>query len=81
MAATDHRPRQQRSDEQADRVIRTFRRISWQRIEVDDDGNGRGLVNGIRHRLPSTLEVSLDTAHELHRRGIRTVVRHVGSVG
>jgi hypothetical protein len=79
MAATDHLTRQQPPAEQADRVIGTFRRISWQRIEVDGDGHGRCLVHGIRHRLPSTLEVSLETGYELRRRGVRTVVHVDGS--
>jgi hypothetical protein len=78
MAAIDHPSRQHGPAAQAARVIRTFRRISWQRIELDAKGHGRGVVTGLRHRLPSTIEVSLETAFELRRRGVRTVVHRVG---
>ena len=74
MAATDHLARHHGPDTQAARVIRTFRRISWQRVELRPDGTGRGVVTGLRHRLPATVEVSLETAWELQRRGVRTVV-------
>jgi hypothetical protein len=80
MAATAHPTRHPDPASQAERVIRTFRWISWQRIELGADGSGRGLVTGLRHRLPSTIEVSLGTAYELRRRGVRTVVHRVKSV-
>jgi len=78
MAATDHPTRQHTPADHADAVARCFRRIAWQRIELRAGGGGRGLVTGLRHRLPSTLEVPLDTAIELRRRGVRTVVHRVG---
>ena len=77
MAATEHDTRQHAPPSQADVVVRTFRRLSWQRIELHADGSGRGLVTGIRHRLPCTLEVSVAVARELERRGLRTVVTHL----
>jgi hypothetical protein len=74
MAAPDHRTRQHHPASQADLVLATFRRVSWQRIELRADGTGRGLVTGLRHRLPSTIEVTLPVARELQQRGLRTVV-------
>jgi hypothetical protein len=74
MAATEHDTRHNAPPTQADVVVRTFRRLSWQRIELHADGTGRGFVTGLRHRLPSTIEVSLPVARELERRGLRTVV-------
>jgi hypothetical protein len=79
MAATDHLARLHGPAAQAEHVIRTFRRISWQRIEFDAHGHGRGVVSGVRHRLPSTIEVSLETAYELRRRGVRTVFSRTGN--
>jgi hypothetical protein len=78
MAATDHRARHDAPADQADVVVRSFRRLSWQRIEVRADGTGRGVVTGLRHRLPTSLEVSLPVARELQRRGLRTVTNRVG---
>ena len=80
MAATDHPARHETADIRADRLVRTFRRVSWQRIEVDPDGEGRGLVTGLRHRLPTTVEVPLDVAMVLRRRGVRSVIRRVERV-
>lgn len=77
MAAIDHPARHDTADARADRLVRTFRRLSWQRIEVDAEGSGRGLVTGLRHRLPATVEIPLDVALVLRRRGVRTVVRRV----
>ena len=77
MAATDHRTRHNEPAFQADVVVRTFRRLSWQRIELRADGSGRGVVTGLRHRLPSTVEVTLPVAVELRRRGLRTVVTRI----
>jgi hypothetical protein len=74
MATTDHPARDNRSAQLADRVARAFRRISWQRIELDPDGHGRGVVFGHRHRRASTLTIPLATARELQRRGVRTIV-------
>ena len=42
--------------------MRAFRRVAWQRIELDAGGRGRGVVVGNRHRLESDLVVDLDTA-------------------
>ena len=58
-------------------VVRTFRRLSWQRIELRADGSGHGVVTGLRHRLPSSVEVSVPVARELQRRGLRTVVSRI----
>ena len=79
MPATDHPARHHSAETRADRLVRTFRRVSWQRIEVAADGTGRGLVTGLRHRLPATVEVPLDVALVLQRRGVRTVVRRTGA--
>ena len=77
MAATDHPARHESPEQRADRIVRAFRRVSWQRIEVDGAGGGRGLVTGVRHRLPSTVEVPLEVAMVLRRRGVRSVIRRV----
>jgi hypothetical protein len=80
MAATDHPARHDTAEAQADRLVRTFRRVSWQRIEVTSSGDGRGLVTGVRHRLPCTVEVPLDVAMVLRRRGVQSVVRQVAAL-
>ena len=77
MAATDHPARHHSAEVRADQLVRSFRRLSWQRIEVRPDGSGRGLLTGMRHRLPTTVEVPLDVALVLRRRGVRSVVRRV----
>jgi hypothetical protein len=74
MAITDHSARHDLAPHPADDVVRAFRRISWQRIELAADGTGRGVVVGTGHRRSTSLIVSLDTALELRRRGVRTVV-------
>jgi hypothetical protein len=58
----------------ADAIVRGFRRIGWQRIDLHADGTGHGTVTGTRHRLPTTVAVPLAVARELQRRGVRTVV-------
>lgn len=78
MAVLDHPSRHQDAETRADRLVRTFRRVSWQRIELDGAGGGRGLVTGLRHRLPATVEVPLDVALVLRRRGVRSVIRPAG---
>jgi hypothetical protein len=79
MPATDHPARHDSAETRAERLLRTFRRLAWQRIEVAPDGTGRGLVTGTRHRLPTTVEVPLDVALVLRRRGVRTVIHRLGS--
>lgn len=79
MPATDHPARHESAETRADRIVHTFRRLSWQRIEVGPDGAGRGLVTGLRHRLPATVEVPLDVAVILRRRGVRTVIHRTGA--
>ena len=74
MAITDHPARHDLAPSPADEVERAFRRISWQRIELAADGTGRGIVVGTGHRRSTSVTVSLDTAIELCRRGVRTVV-------
>lgn len=78
MPTLDHPARHESAETRADRLVRTFRRLSWQRIEVRPDGSGRGLVTGLRHRLPTTVEVPLDVAMVLRRRGVRSVIRRHG---
>ncbi len=53
-----------------------MRRVSWVRIVVDDRG-AHCDVFGVGHRLPSTRQVSLDTALALAASGVPTVVRSV----
>jgi hypothetical protein len=77
MPVTDQPARHASAETRADQLVRTFRRVSWQRIELRDDGSGRGVVTGQRHRLPTTVEVPLDVALILRRRGVRSVVRRV----
>ena len=74
MAIPDHTARHDLAPNPADDVVRAFRRISWLRIELAADGTGRGVVVGTGHRRSTSLVVSLDTALELRRRGVRTVV-------
>ena len=74
MAITDHTAPHDLAPNPADDVERAFRRISWQRIELAADGTGRGVVVGTGHRRSTSLVVTLDTALELRRRGVRTVV-------
>jgi hypothetical protein len=74
MAITDHPARHHPAPSPADGVERAFRRIAWQRIELAPDGTGRGVVVGTAHRRSTTVTVSLDTALELRRRGVKTVV-------
>jgi ABC-type taurine transport system ATPase subunit len=62
-------------DVAASRLLRSFRRISWQRIEIADDGECRAVVFGVRHRLPTRVQVPVDVALALRARGIRTIVR------
>lgn len=77
MAILDHPARHAPASHPADEVMRAFRRISWQRIEVGADGTGRATVFGSCHRRSTSLVVSLRTALELRRRGVCTVVRKV----
>jgi hypothetical protein len=58
----------------ADAIVRCFRRIGWQRIDLRADGTGESTLTGMRHRLPTTLAVPLAVAWELERRGVRTIV-------
>lgn len=74
MATTDHPARHAPASNPADQVVRAFRRIAWQRIELDGHGGGRGVVVGTGHRRATSLVVSLRTALELRRRGVHTVV-------
>ena len=74
MATTDHSARHHLPLDPATDVERAFRRISWQRIELAADGTGRGVVVGTGHRRSTSIAVTLDTALELRRRGVRTVV-------
>jgi hypothetical protein len=74
MAITDHPARHDPAPSPADEVERAFRRIAWQRIELAADGTGRGVVVGTGHRRSTSVTVSLDTALELRRRGVRTLV-------
>ena len=74
MAITDHSARHDPTPNPADVVQRAFLRIAWQRIEIADDGSGHGTVVGTGHRRSTSLSVSLETAFELRRRGVRTVV-------
>jgi hypothetical protein len=74
MAITDHPARHDLAPNPADEVQRAFRRIAWQRIELFADGSGRGVVVGTGHRRSTSLSVSLDTALELRRRGVKTIV-------
>jgi hypothetical protein len=67
-----HRP--DTASSRADAIVRCFRRIGWQRIDLRADGTGQGTLTGTRHRLPTTMAVPLAVARELQRRGIRTVV-------
>lgn len=74
MAITDHLARHDPAHSPADDVERAFRHIAWQRIELAADGTGRGVVVGTGHRRSTSVCVSLDTALELRRRGVKTVV-------
>ena len=74
MAMINHPARHDGTATLADRVLRAFRRVDWQRIEIDPDGHGHGVVVGHRHRRLATVTVPLDTARELQRRGVRTIV-------
>lgn len=80
MAAIDHPARHDSAEARAHRLVGTFRRVSWQRIEVDAAGGGRGLVTGVRHRLPCTVEVPLDVAMVLRRLGVQSVIRRVDGI-
>ncbi len=65
-----------RAETAASRLVRSFRHVSWQRIEVDAGGRWqRATVVGVRHRLPTWVEIPLDVAAALQGRGVRTVVR------
>ncbi|HET6665632.1 MAG TPA: hypothetical protein VFG94_15300 [Acidimicrobiales bacterium] len=67
-----HRP--VTASSRADAIVRCFRRIGWQRIDLRPDGTGQGVLSGTRHRLPTTMAVPLAVAWELRRRGVRTVL-------
>jgi alpha-D-ribose 1-methylphosphonate 5-phosphate C-P lyase len=66
-------PRHTSAAQRADRILRSFRRVSYVRI---DPAAGEATVVGIRHRLPVELRIGTDVAAVLRTRGIRTVVRH-----
>jgi hypothetical protein len=55
------------------RLIGTFRRIAWARLDLAPDGP-RGQVHGLRHRLPVTVDVPVDTVLALASAGVPTVV-------
>jgi hypothetical protein len=55
------------------RLIGTFRRIAWARLELAPDGP-RGEVHGLRHRLPVTVDVPVGTVLALASAGVPTVV-------
>lgn len=57
----------------ASRLLSSFRRLAWARLELGPDGP-RGSVNGVRHRLPVTLEVSVSAVLALAGRGVPTLV-------
>lgn len=58
----------------ADRVAQGYRRIVWQRIELEGD-RVECRLRGVRHRLPSERPISLGAALALVERGLPTVVR------
>ena len=64
-----------RAEAAASQLVRSFRHLSWQRIDVDADGRRRATVIGVRHRLPTWVEVPVEVAVALEARGLRTVVR------
>ena len=66
-------PRHASAAQHADRILLSFRRVSYVRI---GPAAGEATVVGIRHRLPVELRVGGDVAEILRARGIRTVVRH-----
>lgn len=74
MATTDHPARHDGTATLADRVLRAFRRVDWQRIDLGPDGRGHGIVVGHRHRRLATVTIPLATARELQRRGVCTIV-------
>ena len=56
-----------------------LRRVDWVRIVVEARG-ARAEVQGVRHRRPVTLPVSLGVAGRLVAGGARLVVHHRGGV-
>jgi hypothetical protein len=65
-------PRHASAANHADRILLSFRRVSYVRI---DPAAGEATVVGLRHRLPVEVRVSIDVAEALRSRGVR-VVRH-----
>ena len=61
----------------ADRVEAAYRRMVWQRIDVDG-GHVACRLRGVRHRLPTEQSISLGAALALAERGLPTVVRVEG---
>jgi len=55
------------------RLIGTFRRVAWARLDLAPDGP-RGQVHGLRHRLPVSVDVPVDTVLALASAGVPTVV-------
>lgn len=58
--------------EQADRILVSFRHVSYVRI---DSAAATAIVVGIRHRLPVEVPVPVAVAEALRARGVPAVVR------